>query len=225
MNLPICHPIEKIVYTIPNLTDCVYVAQPYGKQCYAWFTDKCIFIDRRSKRQTIVPVDFMPEMNGTVLSGTLLYYESKECFLFDDLFYYKNEKVNCSYLQKCALFREILILHLKNHTSSCFFMFPLMSTTCVEFEPVYKTYSLKIVHATGWFHYMNQKKTDVFTVKSTTKSDIYEVNNHSTSSIAYIDTYVRSSYMNQLFDIPEKEIKMKCLWHEPFKKWIPVHPV
>jgi hypothetical protein len=225
MNLPICHPIEKNVYTMPNLTDCVYVAQPYGKQCYAWFTDKCMFIDRRSKKQTIVTVDFLPEMNGTVISGTLIHYESKECFLFDDLFYYKNEKVTCSYLQKCALFREILILYLKNHSSSCFFMFPLMSTTCTNFEPIYKTYSLKIVHATGWFHYMNQKKTDVFTIKSTTKSDIYEVNNHSTSSIAYIDTYVRSSYMNQLFDTPEKEIKMKCLWHEPFKKWIPVHPV
>lgn len=224
MNLPICHPIEKIIYVMPSLTDCVYVAQPYGKQCYAWFTEICTMIDRRTKKQTVPKVDFMPELNGTVISGTVMYYENKECFLFDDLFYYKHEKITCSYLQKCALFREILILHLKNHTSSCLFMFPLMSMTCTNFEPIYKTYSLKIIHETGWFHYMNQKKTDIFTVRSTSKSDIYELQNHAIKTIAYIDTYVRSTFMNQLFD-KNKELKMKCLWHEPFKKWIPLHVV
>ncbi len=36
--------------------------------------------------------------------------------------------------------------------------------------------------------------------------------------------YLRS-FLYESVDTHEKEIKMKCLWHEPFKKWIPVHPV
>lgn len=218
---------EKIVYKLPELTDCVYVAQPFGKQCYAWFTKtECIFIDQRTKKQWTVQVTFDPILCGTYLSGTTLFHEGTKCFLFNDFFYYKGVALSKSYLEKINIFVEMMS-HIQNKTSSCFFMLPCMSMTYTEFDPIYKMYSTKIVHPTMTLHFMNQKKTSVFKVRSTLKSDIYELyTNDILHSIAYIDTYDRSSYMNSLFHpsstYEEKEYTMECLWHEPFKKWIPV---
>jgi hypothetical protein len=96
-----------------------------------------------------------------------------------------------------------------------------MSTTYKGFDPVYKPYSVKVIHASANYHYLEQTKTAVFTVRSTPKSDIYELyTNNVLQSIAYIDTYKRSAFMNTLFEtVPEH--RMECIWHEPFKKWIP----
>lgn len=227
MDIPnVVHPHEKIIYKLPELDDCIYIAQPFGKLCYAWFTKtECIFIDQRTKKQSTMQVSFDPLLCGTLLSGTLIYHEGTKCFLFNDFFYHKGVPLSISYLEKINLFVEIMSF-IKNQ--SCFFMLPCMSMTYTEFEPIYKMYSIKIVHSTMTFHFMNQKKTSVFKVKPTPKSDIYELyTNDGLHSIAYIDTYERSSYMNSLFHSHEQheqhvEHEMECLWHEPFKKWIPV---
>lgn len=229
MELPhIVHLPEKIVYKLPE-GDCVYVAQPYGKQCYAWFTQTsagptCILIDRRTKKQWNIPIEFDPSLCGTLFYGTVIYYESTRIFLMDDIFYSKQEKVNLPYLKKCDLFVELMTFI--KHTTSCLFMLPLISTTLVDFDPIYKMYSTKLVFPTMIYHYMDQKKTAIYTVRSTPKSDIYELyTNQQLQSIAYIDTYKRSEFMNTIFhptdEYKESERKMECLWHEPFKKWIP----
>lgn len=221
---PVTLPHEKIVYKLPDLTDCVYVAQPFGKQCYAWFTTECMFTDRRTKKQWTTPISFDPSLCGTLISGTMLYYEGTKCFLFDDIFYYKGDQVKLTYLEKINLFVEIASCI---HQKTCLFMLPCMSLTYTDFNPVYKMYSVKIVHSSMTFHFMDQKKGNVFTVRSTPKSDIYELyTNNKLHSIAYIDTYDRSSYMNSIFHptnlFTETEQKMECLWNEPFKKWIPI---
>ena len=216
----VVHSVEKTVYKMPLLTDCVYVCHPYGKQHYLWFTDTCRLIDRRTKKETILPIQFDPCLAGTLLYGTIVYYDSVRCFLFDDLFYYKGEQVVQSYAQKASRFVDILVQYLKPN-KTCVLMLPLLSTTPTSFDPVYKQYSLKIIHASGQYHYLAQSKPNVFTVRSTSKSDIYELyTNNVLHSIAYIDTYKRSAYMNELFE-QVKEHRMECIWHEPFKKWIP----
>lgn len=214
---------EKIVYKLPNLTNCVYVAQPFGKQCYAWFTTECRFADRVTKKQWSSSISFDSSLSKTLISGTILYYEGTKCFLFDDIFYYKGEQVHLPYLEKINLFVEIASLI---DQKSCLFMLPCMSLTYTEFTPVYKMYSIKIVHSSITVHYI-KKKDNIFTVRSTPKSDIYELyTNNKLHSIAYIDTYARSSYMNSIFHSTdlfiETEKKMECLWNEPFKKWIPI---
>ena len=102
-------------------------------------------------------------------------------------------------------------------------MLPLMSTS-MNLEPVYKIYSIKLIYPNATYHYLEQKKTEVFTVRPTTKSDIYELYG-SVQTIAYIDTCKRSLFMNELFHSMDVEYKMECLWHDLFKKWIPIKVV
>ena len=217
---PVLHPMEKTVYKMPSLTNCTYVSHHYGKQYYLWFTDTCKLVERRTKREVLLPIQFDPCLSGTLLYGTVVYYESVRCCLFDDLFYYKGEQVVRSYAQKVDLFVDILVQYI-NPNPTCVLMLPLMSTTQTTFDPLYKPYSVKIIHETGNYHYLEQSKPNVFTVRSTSKSDIYELyTNNVLHSIAYIDTYKRSAYMNELFE-HVKEHRMECIWHEVFKKWIP----
>jgi hypothetical protein len=218
---PVIHPMEKTVYKMPMLTDCIYVSQPYGKQYYLWFTmTECILVERRTKKESVLPIPFDPILAGTLLYGTIVYHESMKCFLLDDLFLYKGEVVSQSYLQKVDLFVEMIVQSIQPN-KHCLLMLPLMSMTYQGFEPIYKQYSVKIIHASANYHYLEQNKTAQFTVKSTSKSDIYELYTNSVlQSIAYIDTYKRSAFMNTLFETVH-EHRMECIWHEPFKKWIP----
>ena len=127
MDMPsVSHPPEKIIYKLPDETNCIYVAQPYGKQCYAWFTDTCTFIDRRTKNKWNVQVEFDKDLSGTLLYGTMIYHESKCCFLLNDLCYYKGDKVVESFEKKINLFVELMTLYVRNHKSSCFFMLPFL---------------------------------------------------------------------------------------------------
>lgn len=225
MDIPVVtHPIEKIIYKLPDSPPSMYVAQPYGKLCYAWFTHNCTFVDRRSKHSWTVQMDFDPELSGTLLYGTVFHYESTCCFLLNDLFFYKGKKIEGSFADKINVFVELMTLYVRNHKSSCFFMLPLMSTT-MDLTPVYKLYSIKLVYPTTTYHYIEQKKTEVFTVRATPKSDIYELYRGNTQTIAYIDTYQRSMFMNTLFSSLEIEYNMECLWHDLFKKWIPIKVV
>jgi len=225
MTLPaVSHPIEKIIYKLPDSLDCLFVAQPHGKQCYAWFTNDCTFVDRRYKHSWKVQMDFDPVLSGTLLYGTVFYYESTCCFVLNDFFYYKGTKIEGSFSYKINLFVELMTLYVRNHKSSCFFMLPLMSTT-MDLNPVYKLYSIKLVYPDVAYHYLEQKKTEVFTVRATPKSDIYELYRGTFQSFAYIDTCQRSAFMNTLFSSLEIEYKMECLWHDLFKKWIPIKVV
>ena len=97
MSFPILlHSIEKICTQLP--TSGIYVAQPYGKLCYAWFTDVCTLMDRTTKKQWTVPVVFDSCLHGTIVSGTFL--PEKQVFLMDNVYHYKQEVLQCSYPEK-----------------------------------------------------------------------------------------------------------------------------
>jgi hypothetical protein len=209
---------EKMVYKDPGPG--VYIAQPFGKQCYVWFTDHCYMVDIQRKHKNIISIKFDPSLQGTLVLGTIVYHEQKKYILIYDMFYYKNQEVTGDILHKWKLMTEMLYMHV--YPSEYTLMLPLMSPTPTTFTPDYQLYSIKVVTPTMVYHWMKQTKPNVYTVRSTSKSDIYTVHhNNEFLSYACIDTLKRSEMMNALFHT-DMEHKMECKWNEKFKKWIPL---
>lgn len=208
---PLLHSIEKICHQLP--TSGIYVAQPHGKLCYAWFTDVCTLIDRTTKKQWTVPVTFDPCLANTIVSG--VYLPDKHCFVMDNLYHYKGDVLQCSYPEKITYMKKMLTMDIR----AGFFFLPEFST-----KASYKIHSIKIVQDGIIYHYT--PKINMFQIKSTPKSDIYEVyKDNKFHSIACIDTYSCSEAMNRLFHptdtFVEKTISMECTWNEMWKKWTP----
>ena len=215
---------EKMVYKEPTELG-VYIAQPFGKQCYVWFTEEgCFMVDIHKKKRWPIKVDFSPEICGTIVLGTIIYQTTKFILIYD-IFYYKKELVQGDILSKWDKMTEML--HAYVSPSSYTLMLPLMSRTPTQFKPDYQVYSTKVVCSSIVYHWIQPVKKNVYTVKSTPKSDIYMVyHNDEFLSYACMDTLQRSEMMNALFhDTPEyteKEYTMECNWNEKFKKWTPL---
>jgi hypothetical protein len=67
---------EKMVYKDPG--EGVYIAQPFGKQCYVWFTDICQMVDIHRRNKNPISIQFDAELKGTLVLGTLVYYQQKK---------------------------------------------------------------------------------------------------------------------------------------------------
>ena len=201
---PLLHSIEKICHQLP--TSGIYVAQPHGKLCYAWFTDVCTVIDRTTKKQWTIPIVFEPCLKGTIVSG--VYVDN--CFVMDNLYHYKGVVLECSYEEKVKIMKKMVVMEIRG------FFLPEFST-----KATYK-HSLKIIQEGITYHYTPK----TFQVKSTPKSDIYEVYKDGVlQTIACIDTLACSEAMNRLFHptdtFVEKTLTMECTWNDTFKKWTP----
>jgi len=216
----------KTISVLPKVTDsdCVYVACPYGKQCYVWFNDlNCTIIEKHTKRSWIIKVVFNPLLADTIFSGTLTTHNGQSIFIFDAVLKVKGVDIVANYKEQSRLFIECISLYVNNHASPTLFMLPLTSSTFIDFKPVYKLYSVKIFHDMSAVHYIPKSK--LFTVRSTQKSDIYELYiKTDLHSIAYIDTIIRSQEMNNLFHENNSKIEqtMECHWSDLFSKWIPI---
>ena len=200
---PLLHSIEK---KCNELLSGIYVAQPHGKLCYAWFTDVCTLIDRTTKKQWTIPIVFDSCLKGTIVSGVHV----ENCFVMDNLYHYKGTVLQCPYEEKIGLMKKMLVMDIR----AGFFFLPEFST-----KASYK-HSLKIIQEGITYHYTPK----TFQIKSTPKSDIYEVyKDGAFQSIACIDTLACSEAMNRLFhsDTVEKTLTMECTWNETFKKWTP----
>jgi hypothetical protein len=209
---------EKMVYKDPG--EGVYIAQPFGKQCYVWFTDICQMVDIHRRNKNPISIQFDPELKGTLVLGTLVYYQQKKYILLYDMFYYKGHEVKEDILSKWKRLTEMLYLYVQ--PSEYTLMLPLMSPTPTTFTPEYPLYSIKVVTPTMVYHWMKTTKANVYTVRSTGKSDIYTVHDKDEFlSYACIDTLKRSEMMNALFHT-DTEHKMECKWNDKFKKWIPL---
>lgn len=194
---------DKIIYTLPSGPS-TYFYQPFGKPCIASFSNQCVLIDR-TKRQTKISVSFDPCLKNTVVAG--VFIPEKKCFVMDTVY------------QGISL--EYIAQHVNQHYSTILFLIGFKSTELVD--PGYPYYSIKVIQDKS-YQYIPPK--NIFLVKSTPKSDIYELyKNGQLHSIACIDTYSCSQYMNKLFhptdNYQEKSLWLECTWNETFKKWTP----
>ena len=194
---------DKIIYSLPEGPS-TYFYQPFGKPCVALFSEHCELIDR-SKRHTKLSVSFDPCLKDSMVGG--IFIPEQNCFVMDTV----HKGVSLDYIAQ----------HVHQHKSMILFLIAIQSTELIE--PGYPYYSIKVVQDKS-YQYIPPK--NIFLVKSTPKSDIYELyKNNQLHSIACIDTYACSQSMNKLFhptdDYQEKSLWLECTWNETFKKWTP----
>ena len=194
---------DKIIYSLP-VGPSTYFYQPFGKPCVALFSEHCELIDR-SKRHTKLSVSFDPCLKDSMVGG--IFIPEQKCFVMDTV----HKGVSLDYIAQ----------HVHQHQSMILFLIAVQSTELIE--PGYPYYSIKVVQDKS-YQYIPPK--NIFLVKSTPKSDIYELyKNNQLHSIACIDTYACSQSMNKLFhptdDYQEKSLWLECTWNETFKKWTP----
>ena len=252
MELPVFKfPPESFVHKEIYIPNALYLAQPVGKLSCIWFTHvnnvpTCFMIeirDRQLQKKTILSTLFDPELIGTILHGTFMYYESQPCFVIHNIFYYKNSPVECCYPERYKLMETIIEKHIYNEKMSsthCMFFMPVTSFRIEGIEASYKIFCIKIFDCNKIINYVDQTVLKQFLIQSTDIRDIYEVYTLENvyHSIAHIDTVKRSALLNKLFkneitidsieesdeeeEFESKQIKMFCKWNEIMKKWIPI---
>jgi len=244
-------PYETIIHKEVYIPNAIYLAQPVGKLSCISFTlvndvPTCYLIeikDRQLSKKYPIATVFDPQLIGTVLQGTYMHYESQPCFVIHNIFYYKNEKVTCSYSEKCILFQEILgnyIWNEKMSKSQCMFYLPESSFRIENINASYKIFCIKIMTDNKIINYIDETVYKQFMVHSTNIRDIYEIYtlDNQYHSIAHVNTHKCSKMLNKLFkkevsidsieesedeeEFPSKSIKMYCKWNEMTKKWIPI---
>lgn len=141
-------PNIKLFYEKNNhkkVTSDFYLAIPYGKKYFAWFTydDKenvCIFIEIKVGRDgtfTIVSTDIKPVcFNNSLALNTLLYgtmISKTNYFCVENIFYYKNEKVSTkSNKERLQILEKIFSSEIRQETFLCneiIFGLPLISNS------------------------------------------------------------------------------------------------
>jgi hypothetical protein len=244
-------PQESFVHKEIYIPNALYIAQPVGKLACVMFSlvnnkPTCFMLDIRDRQiQKKYPLDtvFDPELVGTIIHGTYLHYESQPCFVIHNIFQYKNNKVDMSYIEKYKLLESILETYIFNEKMSknqCMFFMPVISFRIENIEASYKIFCIKIMTENKIMNYVDQTILKPFWIHSTDVRDIYEIYTLENvyHSIAHVDTYKRSVMLNKLFkkevtldsieDSDEEEefksvrIKMFCKWNEVMKKWVPI---
>jgi len=200
-------PYESIIHK--ELPDSLFIAQPFGRRCYLWFTyyqtrNVCFVVDDHSIYP--VPMSFHHTLSyGTVLYGTMTTRNKTSCFVMDDVFLFKGHHLDgVDYNSKLDIFNTLLTecvcpnIYIQTQTVV---MLPAMALKQSELKAPYKVYGVRTINlhgATKYYKYKSPNKS--FVVKPTLKSDTYELyEDGKFHSIAFIDTYKRSVMMNDLF--------------------------
>lgn len=195
--------------THKKLHNVIYVSRPVGLICFMWFTyykDQNVCFLYNPKKKTIEPVitSFNSDLSlGTILHGTICNKKGVQCFLIDNIFYYKGRPCNVDYAKKLDYFKEVLesispVIHTKKQIM---FKLPHMGLD----PPVhndYNIYNIRMINLYGKTNYYKYQTDDkIFIVKPTIKSDIYELYdlNNKFNSYAFVNTYKCSVMMNDLF--------------------------
>ena len=221
----------------PKLTpytsaDGLYIAVPYGKRVYAWFTyckskNICFIVDGHM----IHPVHaaFASKLAlGTVISG----FVSNRVFIAESLLINAGiAVVDPELTQLDALMSTDLDSPIYVPTQMKFQM-PSRGLLRV-FDAPYKIHHVKCGSV------LLEEKYAVFTVTALPTSDMYVLSD--SGGNACIESYERSVFMNKLFRyIPENididaaedsdsesselgpPLKMECRWHSTHHSWIPI---
>ena len=211
----------------------VYVALPFGKRVYVWFTcckakNICFVVDGVA----IYPVHAAFESRlalGTILTGVL----SHRLFIADGLHYEAGIQVFDPDRVKLAAVLKTLDCPVYVGTQMKFEM--VVRGLTPFFDTPYKTQRVKNGSLTL------EEKYATFTVTALPTSDLYELRDGAVVGLACIDTYDRSVFMNGLFrHMPENldldageesdeepyelgmPLRMECRWHAKHKQWVPI---
>lgn len=120
----------------------VVMAIPVGKKCFAWFTTKndknvCYILEiggeKQIERVQLVTTCFHPSLSiGTILYGTISFYEKRRFFTMEDIMYYKGKNVQpFPYVEKLGLFDAMFMNDLKQVSYTASFVtfgLPMMSS-------------------------------------------------------------------------------------------------
>ena len=220
---------EKIIHN--KVDSDFYVAIPYGKKYFAWFTyyeekSTCVLLEiykktQISKIKNVISCYKNSLATNTVLYGTLV----KDRFFFiEDIYYYKNKDVShYNSKQTITLINFILEFEVKQcylMNNSIIFGLPIMSTQYTDFlskinSLCYNIYSIQFRYANNkkkqCLLYKDHVKTAIFLVKPEIKNDVYSLyckngDVEEYYGMAHIQNYKTSVSMNQLFrNIKENE--------------------
>lgn len=103
----------------------IILAIPQGKKCYIWFTTLkkqyvCYLIElgRQNKVEKVhlLPACFNKELcYGSVFYGTMFLYNRRQFVTFENVFYYKGERVTLyNYLKKLQILKDTLANDIQN---------------------------------------------------------------------------------------------------------------
>jgi len=206
----------------------LFVALPFGKRCYAWFThykeqNVCFIVGLSPGR--LQPTSVHPVITsfnsrlalGTVIYGTVVHRNDTSCFVMDDLLYDTGrDTTKIPYMQKLERFGELCSTQLGHdihHSKQMVFVLPEMALDIVSMNRRLGTlqYPHHCILSVNLYGRTKRVKViiktvhkSVFLVKPRVKSDTYELHVQDNAkvcfhSIACVDTYKLSVVMNDTF--------------------------
>ena len=269
---------EKILHKKINTDNMIFITIPKGRKYYAWFTkykhhNRCYLFQLDHKKK-ITDVKIIKTMfnnyltigKGTIVYGTMIESNGFPFFNVEDIKYYKGESMNYHNLYNRLHYLNDLF---KNTTQKSYsknmvtFGMPVINQDYNEIkksinELPYELYAIQYKHLYNKLVVnekitIKQDKSREFIVMTSNLPDIYELFTKEgvRKGHAYISSYNKSVYMNNLFRMikenddldlleesddeeefedmdvnkfikPNKQILMKCQLNMRFKLWEPM---
>ena len=269
---------EKILHKKINTDNMIFITIPKGRKYYAWFTkykhyNRCYLFELDNKKR-ITDVKIIKTMfnnyltigKGTIVYGTMIEANGFPFFNVEDIKYYKGESMNHHNLYNRLHYLNDLF---KNTTQKSYsknmvtFGMPIINQDYNEIKKSinklpYELYAIQYKHLYNKLVVnekitIKQDKSREFIVMTSHLPDIYELFTKEgiRKGYAYISSYNKSVYMNNLFRMikenddldlleesddeeefedmdvnkfikPNKQILMKCQLNMRFKLWEPM---
>ena len=189
---------------VPNYTNQLYLAIPFGKKYFIWFTyfeDKniCLLLEINKykneysiKNYFPVSASFHSSLSlGTILYGTVIIKDGIKIIVVDNIYYYKGKNVSqyifTKKLKMLSLFFKQDIQQYIYHKSQLLFMLPYMCSTLTDFTNDVQTIDYRIYTTqlrcldkyTSFTNYSDKSiyecKQQTMLIKPLVQNDIYEV--------------------------------------------------
>ena len=182
--------------------DRLYVALPFGKRHFAWFThyknqNVCFLIElsigHTMSMKQIYPIitSFDSQLSlGTILYGTIVHKDNTSCFVMDDIIYDTGCKTaSVPYINKVHRFKDMCenqLGHTIYHPKQVLFVLPEMDIDMMNMAPKipllqYPFYCIMSVNLYGNTKRVkvitknNTQIKGIFLIKPRIKSDTYEL--------------------------------------------------
>ncbi len=254
-----------------------FMVVPKGPKSILWFTyidnkNVCILatLNYQGKIQSfeLHRLSFSDELSyGTALYGTVVMKNKRKHFVCENIHYYKGKNVErCSYYNKLTHINELFTDNIINNIPKISTIVVWCSVIDHDLDNIklsiqslpYTVYGIKYLRKNKNYALGVEKNTVEinleanFNVKAMIRDDIYGLycNNEIYYASAFISSYKRSVFMNEIFrnikenknldfleesddeeefeNIEEdkfvninKIVKMKCVYNRRFKKWEP----